>query len=379
MASFTRRLFTWHAWLGLVAGAFILVFSLTGAALVFNKEIDRSLNQRQRVVAAPRAGQSPLPYDALYARARTYAARRGYTVGAFRELPEHPTETLDVLLVKGEEYQSVFQNPYTGQLLGPQQRELTRWLLELHYTFLLGRTGEVLASVFGLALVGSVLTGLAVYRKHLLPVLLFRQRISWKNWRTAASGLHRVLGVWTWLFNLVLAVSGVYFMLYLLTPAAWQEPEAAAARPAAAVGVSLDAVVRRAQARVPGLRVTYLNFPRTAANTTGQLYGDLPGRWWLGEWATTVTYDARTGVITAVEREDALPVLAQVGPALGVLHFGQYGGLAVKLLYCACGLLTAVISLTGFALWWRRQGQKGSAAARRPARPAPVRHHQPVA
>jgi uncharacterized iron-regulated membrane protein len=369
MATITKRIFTLHAWLGLVVGGFILLFSLTGAALVFSKELDAAFNRRQRVIEAPAPNQQPLPYDVLYARARAYAAPRGYAVAAFRELPEHPTETIDVLLTKGEEYTSVFLNPYTGQVLGPRQRELTRWLLDLHYNYFLGKVGEALAAVFALALVGSVLTGLVVYRKHLVPVLLFRQKISWKNWRTAASGLHRVLGVWTWLFNLMQAVTGVWFLLYLLEPGTWQTaPPAAAPAP---VTTSLDALVRRARQQLPAGRLTYLNFPRTATDTVGQFYVNLPGRWWLGDWATTVTYSPRTGQILSVERESDLPVSSQVRSLFGVLHFGHYGGLVVKLLYCLGGLLTAVISLTGFTLWWRRkQPRRSSPRAQAKVRPA---------
>jgi uncharacterized iron-regulated membrane protein len=373
VAKFTKHVFAVHAWLGLVAGAFILVMSLTGAALVFNKELDRALNQKQHLVAAPTPGQAPLGWDVLYGRARSYAASRGYTVGAFRDLPTQPNETIEVLLVRGEEYTSVYLNPYSGQVLGPQPRPLTRWLLELHYTFWLGQVGEALAALFALALVGSVLTGLVVYRKHLVPVLLFQQKISWRNWRTAASGLHRVLGVWTWLFNLVLAVSGVWFLLYLLEPASWQTtPPTAPARP---VTISLDAVVRQVRGQLPNARLTYVNFPRTAADTTGQFYLDLPGRWWLGEWATTVTYSARTGRLVSTVLEDNLPLSEQVSNTLGVLHFGQYGGLAIKLLYCAGGVLTAAISLTGFALWWRRHRpvvRRRQSAAKPSAMPQPI-------
>lgn len=358
MATFTKRVFTLHAWLGLVAGGFILVFALTGAALVFSHELDAAANQEQRVIPAPRPGQHPLPYDVLYANARAYAAPRGYAVGAFRDLPQQPTGTIDVVLLKGEDYVSVFLNPYTGQVLGPRQHELTRWLLELHYTYFLGTVGEALAALFALALLGSVLTGLVVYRKHLGAVLLFRQPISWRNWRTAASGLHRVLGVWTWLFNLVQAVSGAWFLLYLLEPGTWQPTVVPA--PPAPVATSLDAAVRRARQLLPEAQLTYLNFPRTAADTTGEFYLNEPGRWWLGEWGSTVTYSARTGYVLRVVRESELPLGEQVDKTLGELHFGRYGGLAGKLLYCLGGLLTATISLTGFALWWRRRRPRNS-------------------
>ncbi|MOA35753.1 hypothetical protein D3C78_1572280 [compost metagenome] len=33
------------------------------------------------------------------------------------------------------------------------------------------------------------------------------------------------------------------------------------------------------------------------------------------------------------------------------LHFGEYGGLPIKLLYCFAGLSIPLLSITGFLLW----------------------------
>ncbi len=36
------------------------------------------------------------------------------------------------------------------------------------------------------------------------------------------------------------------------------------------------------------------------------------------------------------------------------LHFGRFGGLGVRFLWAALGLLPAVLFVTGFVLWWTR-------------------------
>ena len=39
-----RALLTLHQWVGLAAGLFLIVISISGGALVFENEIDRALN-----------------------------------------------------------------------------------------------------------------------------------------------------------------------------------------------------------------------------------------------------------------------------------------------------------------------------------------------
>jgi uncharacterized iron-regulated membrane protein len=82
--------------------------------------------------------------------------------------------------------------------------------------------GELLVALLGVVLMLSMATGAVVYRKHLVPVLLFRQKINWKNTRSAASGLHRVVGVWALLFNFAVAGSGVWMLRAAFLPATYQ-------------------------------------------------------------------------------------------------------------------------------------------------------------
>ena len=44
------------------------------------------------------------------------------------------------------------------------------------------------------------------------------------------------------------------------------------------------------------------------------------------------------------------------------LHFGRFGGLGVRFLWAALGLLPAVLFVTGFVLWWTRVVRRRAAA-----------------
>jgi uncharacterized iron-regulated membrane protein len=197
-------------------------------------------------------------------------------------------------------------------------------------------------------------TGAVVYRKHLVPVLLFRQKINWKNTRSAASGLHRVVGVWALLFNFAVAGSGVWMLRAAFLPATYQaEPEVKLlAQPA--VAVSLDTLARRAAGAVPGFVLQGMALPRTPADTVVKAMGRLADQPLYGNFSQTIELSARTGqVLKAADvRQADLSERAEL--VAFTLHFGQFGGLLAKIAWAIGGLSPSLLSLTGFLLWRRR-------------------------
>jgi uncharacterized iron-regulated membrane protein len=357
-----RQLFSIHSWLGLLGGGIMLLFFLTGGIIVFREELNGWENPHLFRVA-PQAQR--LPYDQLYREARRQAA--GVYLYSFRYIPRTAEETLEMRIYDParQQYGLLYQNPYNGQVLGTTFRSAYDVLLTLHYTFYLGRVGELLAAIFALALVTSLVTGTLIYRKFLWKALTFRVRIKWKNYRTASSDLHRVLGVWSLLFNLVLAVSGFYMLLYTfdLKTHLGSNPEPVAPPPA--FPLDLDQAIRTALGQIPDMQLTLIDFP----SGEGQplvVRGDTPGNWLLGDFNNSVGFDYRSGRQLTVSREEDMSGKEQLEYALYTLHFGQYGGMGIKLLYSFFALCSAVISITGFVLWWRKK--------RRPAK----KQKQPV-
>ncbi|MBD2770135.1 PepSY domain-containing protein [Hymenobacter sp. BT664] len=77
-----------------------------------------------------------------------------------------------------------------------------------------------------------------------------------------------------------------------------------------------------------------------------------------------VTLNIRTGEVTQQTDLHKAEPSAQADALLSTLHFGQFGGLISKIGWSIGGLSPALLSLTGFALWWRRSR---SLHPRRPA------------
>ena len=116
---------------------------------------------------------------------------------------------------------------------------------------------------------------------------------------------------------------------------------------------SLDAAMAEARRAVPGMNPQFIAFPG-GAFSSGHHYavyfqGDTP----LTERLLTVALiDAETGTLT-----DARP-MPWYFKALSLsrpLHFGDYGGLPLKLLWAVLDLLTIVVLASGLYLWLGRR------------------------
>lgn len=348
----SRRLFALHSWLGLVAGGLLLVFFCTGALMVFREELNEVGHPELFRVEA--RGRQPLGFDALYRRAREQAPDALFY--SFRHVPQAPTETLEIRIYEGGEYGRLFVDPYTGRMLGKSFNSFTDALIILHYSFYLKHAGEALAGVLAICLLGSTITGLVVYRRHLGKVLLFRQRISWRTGRAAASGLHRVLGVWALLFNLVLAGSGLWMSwdAFDLQKILSSDDKPQAALPP--VPAHLDQLVQEARRQVPGLELVRVNFPRKPDAPVVVLGRTAQDAWLWGASVNKVEFANQAGPVQVrkVQRQQYLRPWERLDLALRTLHFGQYGGLGIKILYSLLALSSAVITITGFVLWRAR-------------------------
>jgi len=65
-----------------------------------------------------------------------------------------------------------------------------------------------------------------------------------------------------------------------------------------------------------------------------------------------VIVDAQTGAVALLPK---LPVYLKAITISEPLHFGDYGGLPLKLLWTACTWLTLFITANGAWLWWDRR------------------------
>ncbi|MDF7813461.1 PepSY domain-containing protein [Hymenobacter sp. YC55] len=165
-SALTRRLFALHSWLGLLTGGLLLVVSLSGVALLFEPELDHTLNPHLLTVAAPPGARPSL--DGVLTAARQRFPQPAYL--RLRRISATPTDAIEVSVDQPDHtWTLAYFDPYTARYLGQRnaRAHFFGWLLGLHYSLLAGKAGELVVALLGLALVLSVLTGAVVYRKHL--------------------------------------------------------------------------------------------------------------------------------------------------------------------------------------------------------------------
>jgi uncharacterized iron-regulated membrane protein len=359
-----KRLWQLHSWLGLVAGLGLVVIGLTGSLLVFHEELETLFNPALVRVEPVAAGR--LPLDTLLAHAQRQLPNHEITGWLVQhDASHHLADQLYVIRHGRKEWLIATLDPFTGKLLASPRlgtSTLTGWLLELHYTFLADHTGTFIAGLFAVMLCLLGITGVWVYREFWKHLLTFRWR---RGARLLFSDLHKFVGITSVAFNLILGFTGAYWNLTHVI-GEWKngEPEQAKFEHRLyAATLSLDALVRDAAVRLPGFRANFISLPSDPAAPAVTLWGAVEPREFLrAPYGSTVVYDPQTGAHRSTTDLRTAGWWPRVVDTFTPLHYGTFGGLPVKILWCLGGLAPGVLAVTGFILWrLRRRG------ARRPA------------
>ena len=268
-----------------------------------------------------------------------------------------------------------YVNPYTGEVLGRRawRETVAGWLLELHYSFLAGEWGTVFAGVMAALLLVSALSGVWLYRGFWKNLLRLRWRASA---RVFSSSLHKAVGISSVAFNLVLGFTGAWWNLQSL-PSLWNKGPVVARAPGRLFSdaVSVDALVAQAPRLIPGLDLSELqiDFPFQPGDLL-LVSGRTPtGNPFRSSGGGVVSFYAQTGAVAKITDVRSEGLWTRIEDTFGTLHFGTFGGLSIKILWCLGGLTPGVLALSGFVVWQsRRRARRNrpSATRRQPtARP----------
>jgi len=409
-----RRLLVWmHRWAGLAMSAFLVIAGLTGAALAFNSELEHVF--APQLFATPRPDAPPLDLATLAERVELLLAPRARVTGVLR------TETDQVQVsfsantdpATGRrfalDYTQFYIDPWTGAELGHRRRgDLSEGLVNvmpfLYLThFMIVPQSQTGFFVFGLVAIAWTLDCFVAFCLT-LPVSLSnvwrRWRLAWKVRPGGAAyrvnvDLHRASGLWLWPLLFVFAWSSVMMNIrpvfnavshavfdYAPRDGMTQNPDR---RPndhpaidwhaALAIGERLMAE----QARTHGFTVREplgLQYNARSGSYSYEVRGsrDLFERAPKGG-STTVSFDGETGAFRRLSQPTGEHAGNTVESWLYALHMARIGGRPYQVLTCLVGLVTALLSLTGVYIWWKKRGFRRVIAARRAvqgARPRPA-------
>lgn len=346
-----KNLYKLHQWTGLIAGIFVFVMGLSGAVLVFHEDLEM-MEHRARWQVDNRA---PVSIDKAF---QNIAQRYPHWEIRLQRFSTDPSQTLIFSLRRPEERLMVFAHPADGQLLAvlDPAKTFTNWVLKLHYALHAGLAGEVLVFAVGLAWLASLLTGLYIYRKALVGVLLFQVSFKKKTKRSFASSLHRVVGVWALLLNLVMVGSGLLISYSIVANGLKALGTTTKEISPPALGFSIDTALKTLRRQQPNFEPTYMRFPKTAdqpLTVNGHLAGE---PFYYSQYYNAATFELATGRFLALKANTQADASTRVDSISKGLHFVEYGNWLVKMLFCLVGLSAPLMSVTGFLLWkWRQK------------------------
>ncbi|OGN50677.1 MAG: peptidase [Caulobacterales bacterium RIFOXYB1_FULL_67_16] len=354
MKTRTIRAWSWtHKWSSLVSTLFLLMLCVTGLPLVFTHEIEEVLLEQAWVPANP---DGPLlSLDAVLAAG---LALHPGEVPAFMSFDEdRPVVNVTSVDPNGPAGAYSFEpiDQTSGSVAPPVAgHPVMEFLLQLHTDLFLGLPGMLFLGLMGLMLVAAVVSGIVLYAPFMRRLPFGTVRAS-KPARTRWLDYHNLLGVVTAAWVLVVGTTGVVNTLATPILAYWKstalkELTAAYDTPApTGERASLDAAVERAKQALPGMKLQFVAFPGTDYSTDHHyavfFHGGTPLTTHL---LTPALIDARTGELAAVA---PTPWYVKALSLSKPLHFGDYGGIWLKILWAVLDVATIVILVSGLYLW----------------------------
>ena len=372
------RTWTWlHKWSSLVCTVFMLLLCLTGLPLIFHHEIGHLLGTEVEAPPMP-AGT---PYASLDRVLEVARARHPERVVQFASQPEDSTDlwfvTLTPTPAPTEDFKSVAVDARTAEVLAEPKFDegFMHVMFKLHVDLFAGLPGTLFLGFMGLLLLVAIVSGVVLYAPFMRK-LRFGEVRRERSARVKWLDLHNLLGIVTLVWAFVVGATGVintwadplvkywqYDQLSaLLAPYQGQPPVPEGER--GSVQRSLDGAL----AHVPGRKLSFIAFPGTAFSsphhTTFFLRGGEP---LTSKLLQPVLVDAKTTEVTAAP---ALPWYLTALLVSQPLHFGDYAGLPMKILWALLNIATIIVLGSGLYLWLQRKQPRPLADEAGVAQPA---------
>jgi uncharacterized iron-regulated membrane protein len=347
-----------HKWTSLVCTLFLFILCLTGLPLIFHEEIDRALG----ATAAPDSVAADTPMislDRVIEIARNERPNEAITFAA----PDDDDPVWQVGIapaVNSPKINAVMTiDGHTGRILrvGDSTRSpAIKFITDLHTDLLLDEKGMLFLGVIGLCFVAAIISGVIVYgpfmrRLDFGTVRPRTRRLYWLD-------MHNLAGVVLAAWMLVVGVTGAINTLAQQIARHWQRTELVEMiapwrnAPPPANPASAQKAMETALASAPGMTVASIAMPGSlfaGGHHYGVfLHGDTP---LTSRLIKPVLINAADGTLSE-SRE--LPWYAKVLFVSKPLHFGDYGGMPLKILWALLDIVTLIVLGSGLYLWAAR-------------------------
>jgi uncharacterized iron-regulated membrane protein len=234
----------------------------------------------------------------------------------------------------------------------------TMIMYRLHTDMYAGLPGKLFLGLMGLFFVAAIVSGVVVYAPFMRKLKFGEIRksrarpVRWLDW-------HNFLGIAVVVWTLVVGTTGVLNTWADLVVKIWQFTQLSDMlgpgknKPIPTKLASVDDAVKLARSKLPDMEPQTVAFPGTIfagpAHFVIFFRGNTPV---TSRLLKPVVIDGETGAFTDM-RDMSWFVTALL--LSRPLHFGDYGGMPLKIIWAILDLITIVILITGLYLWIARR------------------------
>ncbi|MEN2787007.1 PepSY-associated TM helix domain-containing protein [Sphingomonas qilianensis] len=346
-----------HRWTSLACTLFALMLCVTGLPLIFHDEIDAATTPP--TLPAMAADTPLLPLDTMVRTAtRLYPGERPLFLSFDDDRPVVNVTTGPRALSGLDEMHITAIDRRTARKIEDLNEDagVMGFILRLHVDLFLGLPGELFLGFMGVLFFAAIVSGVVVYAP-------FMKRLNFGTVRTRRSrrlkwlDLHNMLGIVTLMWLSIVALTGVINTLSAPLVDVWRKDQLASLAGAYAGKEplpparfsSLDNAVATAVRQAPGTTPQFIAFPGVRFTTEHHyavwLHGATPA---TRQILTPALIDAQSGAFSAMRTMPWYMLALRLSQPL---HFGDYAGLPLKILWALLDLAAIVVLGSGLYLW----------------------------
>jgi len=376
-----RKINDWlHLWLGLSSGIVVFIVSITGCFYAFQQEIKDAVEPWRFVEARD---QAFVPPSVLLDTAMVHMPGKTPTGLTYSNKEGAAAVGYHTFDGGKENFSVIFMNPYTGEMqkklqpIGTGEFDFFRFILDGHRALWLPyNIGRPIVGVGTLIFLVLLISGLIMWWPKKWNKTTYKKSFNIKlkgNFKRVNYDLHNVLGFYTIVFAMILAVTGLIWSftwfedsLYFVTSGGKEHPghhhphsDISKASLAGNDSVSmLDKAWYKVVVMEPEAKGFYLTpYPEDEEDPIEIIAYQNNGSWYnrneyYFDQYTLERYRAQGDVYEEAAFADQLMELNYD------IHVGAVWGLPGKILAFLVSLVTASLPVTGFLVWWNKRKKK---------------------
>ncbi|WP_413584639.1 PepSY-associated TM helix domain-containing protein [Bdellovibrio sp. HCB274] len=355
-------------YLGLFVAVHFIFLGISGSILLFKEEVEGEIHQS----AVATDSSAPFSYSGLMTEVlKKFPGERPLAV--FKDDENDSVINVRLGMNDSKMFRGARKLTYDANTGAEINVEATKssfmdWMLRLHREFFLGSYGKIYVGLIGLLYFFVMLSGFFIYGNFAKKVAFGEVRI--KSPRHWFSDLHRYIGMGVFAWGLIIGATGFLLGISssLIKFYQYQELKQITQQYKDIHGDNdhlhnvtvLDNVVKTAETALPNSKVDYIAMPDTQFAPPNHflivMVGDTPK---TERMTQLVVVDAATGLQGEVRE---LPWYMEITLASEPLHFGNYGGLFLKIVWLGFSLFSLLLPIFGLIIWYKRKYSKAAPA-----------------